>query len=132
VRDTLVIALMPVLALFMVAIAALEASATTHGWAVFLAALGAGIVLPLVATVVLARQGGLFLRDERAINRSRDSISRFGIPAGWLLGAGLIAGFAIGGLPLVVGVAAAGGALLGLWPGIFANYLRLRREGWPA
>jgi hypothetical protein len=97
---------------------------------VFPIAFAAGIIPPAFATVVLARRGGLFLRNERAINRSRESIARFGIPAGWLLGAALIAGFAIGGLALVVVLAAGGGALLGFWPGLLANYLRLRREEW--
>jgi hypothetical protein len=130
VRDTLVVVLVPVLALFIVGIAAVEASATTHGWPVFVIALATGIVPPAVASVLLARQGCLFLRNQAAIERSRDSISRFGIPAGWLLGGALLAGFTFGGLFLVAGGAAAGGALLGFWPGLLANFLRLRREEW--
>jgi hypothetical protein len=79
---------------------------------------------------MLARSGGLFLRDPDTIERNRDRISRLGIPIGSLLGAGLIAtSVALGRSWLIAGPALAG-ALIGFYPGLLANFLRLRREVW--
>jgi hypothetical protein len=131
-RETFAIALMPVIGFVLAGSAAVEANTTSGGWLAFSLALAAGVLTCAIATVVVARRGKLFLRDQEAIARNRQRISRFGIPAGWLLGVALIATTAVGGLALVTVYALAGGALLGLWPGVFANYLRLRREKWTA
>jgi hypothetical protein len=130
IRETLVIGLMPLLGLFLAGIAAREADGTDYGWAAFVVAFTAGIFGPLVATVVLARRDRLFLRGEAEVERNRGRIFRFGTRAGYVLGATLVLALAIGGLALVVGLAFGGGALLGFWPGLLANYLRLRREKW--
>ena len=90
----------------------------------------AGICGPLVATVVLARRGRLFLNDEADVERNRGSVFRFGAKAGYVLGGALILAVALGGPALIVGLALGSGALLGFWPGLLANYLRLRREKW--
>jgi membrane protein implicated in regulation of membrane protease activity len=55
----------------LLAVGALAAVSTAHGWLAFSAALVAGAVTPAVYTLVLARQGRLFLRDPDAIERSR-------------------------------------------------------------
>jgi O-antigen/teichoic acid export membrane protein len=100
--------------------AATQTAATT----LVLAAAG-GALLPLAYTVKLWREGRLFLRSAKDIARNRKRIDRVSIPLGWLLGFGLIA---FAGNPSVLAVV--GGALLGLFPGLFANFLRLRRELW--
>jgi hypothetical protein len=128
-RETLVIGLMPLLGLFLAGIAAREADGT-GGWTAFAVAFAVGTFGPLVATVVLARRDRLFLSGEAEVERNRGRVFRFGTRAGYLLGAALVLALAIGGLALVVGLAFAGGALLGFWPGLLANYLRLRREKW--
>jgi hypothetical protein len=129
-RETLVIGLMPLLGLFLAGIAAREAEETSHGWLVFVVASAAGICGPLAATVVLARRGRLFLSDEADVERNRGSVFRFGTKAGYVLGGVLVLAVALGGPALIVGLALGSGALLGFWPGLLANYLRLRRERW--
>jgi hypothetical protein len=79
-------------------------------------------------TLVLLREQRLFLRDKPAIERNRDRIAA-GRPIGWLLGAGLVAaGVALGGFSKVVLLAVLAGVAFGFWPGLLANFLRLRRE----
>ena len=129
-RETLVIGLMPLLGLFLAGIAAREAERTRYGWLVFAVAFAAGICGPLVATVVLARRGRLFLNDEADVERNRGSVFRFGAKAGYVLGGALILAVALGGPALIDGLALGSGALLGFWPGLLANYLRLRSEKW--
>jgi hypothetical protein len=115
----------------LIAAGALDAASTPNGWLAFVTALVAGVVAPVVYTLILAREGRLYLRDSAAIERSRDRISRISIPIGWLLaGAMLAASAVLAGLSSVVVATAPGGAALGIWPGILANFIRLRREVW--
>jgi hypothetical protein len=100
--------------------AATQASART----LVLAAAG-GALLPLAYTVKLWREGRLFLRSAAAVERNRERIDRLSVPLGWIVGFGLIA---FAGTASVLAVVA--GALLGFFPGLFANFLRLRRELW--
>jgi hypothetical protein len=108
-----------------------DAASERHGWRAFAAALVAGLLPPLAYTVVLARENRLFLRDSTAIARNRDRIGRIGISSGWILGLALAAAaLAFGGVSQVVFFCLLAGATLGCWPGLLANFLRLRREGW--
>lgn len=122
--------MMPLLGLFLAGIAVREAESTNYGWVVFVVAFAAGICGPLVATVVLARRGRLFLKNEADVERNRGSIFRLGSRAGYALGGALVLAVALGGPALIVALAFGSGALLGFWPGLLANYLRLRREKW--
>jgi hypothetical protein len=91
----------------------------------------AGALPPLVYTLVLAREGRLFLRAESEIVRSRSQIRAVGIPLGWALAAvTLLAATMLEGSASVILSAMLGGAALGFWPGLLANFLRLRREQW--
>jgi hypothetical protein len=115
----------------LLAVGALDAASTPNGWLAFATALVAGLVPPVVYTLILARHGRLYLRDSDSIERSRDRISQISIPIGWLLAGALLAASAVfGGLSRVVFATALGGAILGFWPGILMNFIRLRREGW--
>jgi len=127
-REWLAVLFPPAVAGILLAAAAVEAASTPKGWPAFASALVAGAAPPLVYTVVLAREGRLFLRGD-AVERSRTRIARVGIPLGWLLGATLlVASLAAAGLSAVVLYALLGGVALGVWPGLLANFLRLRRE----
>ena len=110
--------------------AAVDAASERHRWLAFGAALVAGLLPPLAYTVVLARENRLFLRDSAAIARSRDRIGRLGISAGWILGVVFVAAaLSFGGVSRIVFLCVLAGASLGFWPGLVANFLRLRREG---
>jgi hypothetical protein len=130
-RDWLAVLLPPGAAVILVTVAAVEAASTHYGWLAFGTALLAGLVVPLAYTLLLAREGRLFLREPRSIGRSRYRIARHGVPIGWVF-AGLLLPFALafGGIVMIVILAALGGAALGFWPGLLANFLRLRREVW--
>jgi hypothetical protein len=65
---------------------AFRAASASHGWLVFGIAFVAGVVPPAVYTVVLLREGRLFVRDTDAIERNRTKL-RVSVPLGWLLGA---------------------------------------------
>jgi hypothetical protein len=130
-REWLAVLFPPAAAAILIAEGARRAASASNGWFAFGTALVAGAVVPLAYTIVLAREGRLFLRGEDAIERSRLKIARVGIPVGWLLGVGLLAAaLALGGLAALVFYAALGGLALGFWPGLVANFLRLRREAW--
>ena len=109
----------------------MDAASERHGWHPFAAALVAGLLPPLAYTVVLARENRLFLRDSTAIAQNRDRIGRLGISSGWILGLVFVAAaLSFGGVSRVVFFCVPAGACLGFWPGLLANFLRLRREGW--
>jgi hypothetical protein len=130
-REWLAVLFPPAAASVLLAAGALDAASTPHGWLVFIAALAAGFVPTILYTLVLAREGRLFLRDSAAIERNRDRIIRVGIPIGWVLAGGLVAASVLlDGFSSVVFATALAGAVLGLWPGILANFIRLRREVW--
>jgi uncharacterized membrane protein len=100
-------------------------------WIAALCAFGAGLLSSGLYTLWLARRGRLFLRDEAAISANRSRIETVGIPLGWSLGgAALVAAFILGDSVGIVLMSALAGVLLGLWPGLVANFLRLRREKW--
>ena len=98
-------------------------AATQLSLTTFVLGSAGGALLPLALTVKLWREGRLFLRSAADVERNRERIDRVSIPLGWILGFGLIA---FAGTASVYAVA--GGAVLGLFPGILANFLRLRRE----
>jgi hypothetical protein len=105
-----------------------NAAGRRHGWIVVLTCFVAGAAFPLTYTLVLLREQRLFLRDKPGIEKSRDRIAA-GRPIGWLLGACLVAaGVALGGLSKVIVLAVLAGLAFGFWPGLLANFLRLRRE----
>jgi hypothetical protein len=99
-----------------------------HGWIVVLTCFVAGAAFPLTYTIVLLREQRLYLRDKPAIEKNRDRIAA-GRTLGWLLGSCLVAaGVALGGVSKVVLLAVLAGLAFGFWPGLLANFLRLRRE----
>ena len=127
------VGLPPTFTAILLSVAAVDAASERHGWLAFGAALVAGLLPPLAYTVVLAREDRLFRRDSAAIARSRDRIGRFGIWSGWILGVVFVAtAVSFGGVSRVVFLCVLAGASLGIWPGLVANFLRLRREGWTA
>ena len=129
-REWLAVIFPPAAGAVLLVAGALDAASRPHGWLAFGAALAAGAVPPVLCTIMLARKGRLYLRESDAVERSRDRIRRVSIPIGWLL-AGLVPVFLlVGGLFRVAVVVAFGGAVLGLWPGLLANFMRLRREVW--
>ena len=84
-----------------------------------------GTLLPLAYTLKLRREGRLYLGSDADIERQRERIDRVSVPIGWLLGLGLVASAGVEGV-----LAAVGGIALGFFPGLLANFLRLRREQW--
>jgi hypothetical protein len=126
----LAVVLPPTFAAVVLSAAAVDAGSTVHGWLAFGCAFVGGLVPPLVYTVVLAREDRLFLRGQRQIRRSRTQATA-AIPAGWAIGAALvIASALVGDVVRVTLFAALGGAMLGFWPGLLANFVRLRGEEW--
>jgi hypothetical protein len=106
------------------------AAADGDAWVAYVLAAGIGAAVPLLYTLRLARGHRLFLRSDADVARSRRRITAF-MPLGWLLGAaGLVLLAAVGGSERTVFYAGLGGAALGIWPGLFANFVRLRREEW--
>jgi hypothetical protein len=75
--------------------------------------------------VKLWREDRLFLRSATDIERNRARIDRVSVPLGWVVGLVLVAFAGTTGV-----VAVLGGLALGFVPGLFANFLRLRREVW--
>jgi hypothetical protein len=130
-REWLAVLFPPATAAVLLAAGAVEAASTPNGWPAFAAAFTAGVTPPLVYTVVLAREGRLFLRREEDVERERARIARIAVPVGWLVGGALLAAsLAVAGVSAVVLEAMLGGLALGFWPGLLANFLRLRRETW--
>lgn len=114
----------------LLALAATEAGSAPGGWFVLVIAVAVGLTAPLVYTLVLARRNLLFLRDPAAVARNRERIARFGVPAGWALAVTLFAvGLAFDEVRAIL-FAGLAGFLLGFWPGLLANFMRLRRENW--
>jgi hypothetical protein len=131
-REWLGVLFPPACAAVLLGEGAFRAASASHGWLVFGIAFVAGAAPPVIYTVVLLREGRLILRDADAIERNRAKL-RVGVPLGWLLGATLVVVLlAAGGSAGVVFVTVLGGIALGLWPGLLANFLRLRREVWRA
>ncbi len=80
-REWLAVVLPPAFALIVVSAAGVDAASTAHGWLAFGCAVAGGVVPPLVYTVVLAKEGRLFLRDAEEIRRSRARIMAVAIPS---------------------------------------------------
>ena len=95
----------------------------------FAVSAGAGLLVAVLYTLKLAKEDRLFLRSAGEIDASRRRIRRLAIPLGYALGALLLVLIVLG-TPGVRSIALAfpSALVLGLWPGLFANYMRLRRE----
>jgi hypothetical protein len=103
----------------------------TRKWIALLSAFAAALASSGLYTLWLARRGRLFLRDEAAVSQNRAKIEAIGIPLGWALGGcALVVAFVLGDSGRIVLMSALAGLLLGFWPGLVANFLRLRREKW--
>jgi hypothetical protein len=127
-REWLAVVLPVFFPVVLIASVAGDASNRQAGWAVVGLCLLGGASLPVVVTVVLAREGRLFLRSTEDIERNRRHLE-FLKPVGWAVGAGfLLLGALLGGLTRVAAVAAFAGLMLGFWPGLLANFVRLRCE----
>jgi hypothetical protein len=103
----------------------------TREWIALVSAFAAALASSGLYTLWLARRGRLFLRDEAVISENRAQIEAIGIPLGWVLGGcALVAAFVFGDAERIVWMSALAGLVLGFWPGLVANFLRLRREKW--
>jgi hypothetical protein len=108
--------------------AAHDASAADHGWLIICACFVAGATVPIAYTLRLARRDQLLLRDADEIARRRKRLVRLR-SVGWTLAAGLVlAILALHGAWHVAAFGLLAGFMFGFWPGLFANFLRLRRE----
>ena len=111
-------------------VAGAASAADADAWLVYLLAAIIGAALPLAYTLQLAREHRLFLRGDAAVARRRSRIASL-MPIGWLLGAiALVLLVVTSDSGKTVVYAALGGASLGLWPGLLANFIRLWREEW--
>jgi len=130
-RELLGLVFTLVLGLGLLGIAANEAGSTDRGWLVLAIAATASIVLALGYTLTLVRQKRFFLREADGIERNEEKIARVGVPLGWaLLPALLVASLIFRDKGSVLIPSVLGGLILGFWPGMLANFLRLRREVW--
>lgn len=128
-REWLAVALPGVFG-FTLLIAGAVAAADANEWLAYALAAGIGATLPLLYTFQLAREHRLFLGKGSTLASSRRRVARL-MPVGWLLGAAaLVVLIAVGdsGKTILYGVL--GGAALGIWPGLLANFIRLWREEW--
>jgi hypothetical protein len=126
-REWLAVALPLVFGVSLLAAGAVSA-ADADAWLVYALAATIGLALPLVYTLRLAREHRVFLRSDEAVARSHRRIGTL-VPVGWLLGAAALVVLAsAGGSGTTVVYAALGGASVGLWPGLLANFIRLWRE----
>ena len=102
-----------------------------HEWIALGCAFVGGVLVAATYTAYLAQHGRLFLRDEAAISRSRSNIENVAKPVGWALAViVLIAGAVLGASGRILLLSALAGLLLGLYPGLLANFFRLWRESW--
>jgi hypothetical protein len=126
-REWLAIGFPPACAAILLVAAFANAAGRHYGWIVVLSCFAAGAMLPLSYTLVLLRERTLYLADPAAIERNRE---RVGLSrAVWILGGSfLAAGVVLGGISNVVFMATLGGLAFGFWPGLLANFFRLRRE----
>jgi hypothetical protein len=105
-----------------------DASGVDHGWLIIVACFVAGAIAPIVYTLGLARRDRLLLRDEDEIACQRKRLVWLR-PVGWALSAGLVlAILALHGAWHIAALALLAGLIFGFWPGLLANFVRLRRE----
>lgn len=128
-REWLAVTLPVVFGITLLAAGAVSA-AETDAWLVYALVATIGLALPLIYTLRLAREHRLSLRSDTAVARSHRRIGTL-VLVGWLLGAAaLVVLVSAGGSGTTVVYAALGGASIGLWPGLLANFIRLWREEW--
>jgi hypothetical protein len=111
-------------------LAAGDEAQAADAWPAFVIAASAGFAVPIVYAFRLHLRGRLFLRDPAAIedNRSRITVARMvGTP---LLSALFLVLVIVGGSARAVIIGALGGACLGFWLPLLANFIRLWRERW--
>lgn len=130
-REWLGVSLPPLLGVILL-IAGAASAAGANAWLAFALAATIGVVLPLIYTLQLAREHRLFLRSDVAVARNRSRIAAL-TPIGWVLGAAALTVLVtVSGSSQAVLYGALGGVSIGLWPGLLANFIRLRREEWDA
>jgi cell division protein FtsX len=106
-----------------------EKAMNASAWGTYAVFAAGGFVAPLVYTAYLARRRRLFLHGAKAIEENRAAIAR-GQGRVWLVTIVVTAlGVAFGSVETVF-YAGLGGASIGFWPGLAANFLRLWREEW--
>jgi hypothetical protein len=122
--------LLPVLFGVILLVAGAASAADADAWLVYALSASLGAALPLAYTLQLARERRLFLRSERDITHSR-SRRPAAVSVGWAIaGVALVAVVTLGGSGRTAIYAAFGGASLGIFPGLLANFIRLWREEW--
>ncbi len=123
-REWLAVLLPPLFGAILLVAGAVDAAAA-DAWLVFALAAGIGAAGPLAYTLQLKREQRLFLRRDAPRTRSRFWF------VGWLAGAAAIVVLgSVGNSGRAAVYAGLGGASLGIWPGLLANFVRLWREEW--
>ena len=110
-------------------IAGADEAQRANVWETYAVVAAGGFAIPVVYTAYLARNGRLFLRDAKAIEENRAAIARARGRA-WLVPIAAAALGATFGSAETVFYAGLGGAAIGYWPALAANFLRLWREEW--
>lgn len=128
-REWLAVAVLPVGGLLL-AFMGSRAAHGTEGWVVYLGTTIGCFACAVGYQVYLALRGRLFPRDAVAIEKNRAAIAQVQAFAPLFAVGGLVAIGVVTGSTAAVLYGAPGGAVLGFWPGLVANFLRLRWEEW--
>jgi hypothetical protein len=104
------------------------AAADADVWMPYVVAAVVTSAAGIAYTLKLASGDRLFLRSDRAIAKQR-SRTPWLMLFGWAIGAAAVIASGVVGESVRSAIyAALGGAVIGLWPGLVANFVRLRRE----
>jgi hypothetical protein len=127
-REWLAVLLPIVFPLILLGSVAGIASSRHHGVLVAVGCLLGGAAISLVYSAVLLHEGRLFLNSRRDVDRNKRRIAG-NQTIGWILGVGFVGGEAfLSGVSRLVLVSIFAGLIFGIWPGLLANFIRLRRE----
>jgi hypothetical protein len=128
-REWVAVVFPPVTAAILVLAGAADAGSTDRGWLSSRSHWRPGWFLRLSTRFTWPPAVSCSSEIRTRSEANRDRVQRIAIPLGWLLAGGLfVASLAIGGLSRLVIATALGGALIGFYPGLLANFLRLRKE----
>lgn len=128
-REWLAVFFPPVVGASLLAIGANEPE-TSDDWTVYFVVAASAFLIPIAYTAYLAGKGRLFLRDTTAADRNRTAIAKAQTWGGLAITGIFVAIGLVTNSVAIVLYAGLGGASLGFWPGILANFVRLWREQW--